>query len=388
MESANSPDLDELVHPRSADHLQLPELSQPLVTAFQLAILAILEASGIVLHAVVGHSSGEIAAAVATGYLTPEQAIKIAYYRGKATSNAIYTAPVGMMAVALGPEAIKPYIDGTSIEVACYNSPQSLTLSGTKSELLELRQRIKEDGYFARLLLVDAAYHSKYMAAVANEYQVLLENHVEWQVSTHNVKRGMKMYSSTTGKTVAEPLGPHYWVSNMLSPVLFSQSVSKMITEQPDGANLLIEIGPSKALSGPVYQISKATSSPIEYISAWNRGSDAAETLLEMAGKLFIRGCPIRLAPFNEDDEPESPTLITDLPNYSWNHSIKYWHESESSIDWRFRKFIHHDLIGSKVLGTPWSRPIWKNVLKISEVTWLRDHLVSFMKSLFLSKLT
>ena len=380
--------LDELVNPRSAEHLQLPELSQPLVTALQLAILAILEASGIMHHAVAGHSSGEIAAAVATGYLTPEQAIKIAYYRGKVTSKAIYTVPVGMMAVALGPEALKPYLDGTSVEVACYNSPQSITLSGIKSELLDLRQRIQEDGHFARLLLVDAAYHSKHMAAVADEYQALLENHVEWQVLVHNVKRDLKMFSSTIGKIVAEPLGPHYWVSNMLSPVLFSQSVNKMITEQPNGVDLLIEIGPSNALSGPIYQISKAASSPIEYIPAWKRGPDAADTLLEMAGKLFIRGCPIRLAPFNEDDEPEPPTLVTDLPNYSWNHSVKYWHESESSVDWRFRKFIHHDLLGSKILGTPWSRPIWKNVLKLSEVTWLRDHLVRFMKFLFLSRLT
>ena len=361
MEITDKSDLDELVNPRSAEHLQLPELSQPLVTAFQLAILAVLEASGIMPCAAVGHSSGEMAAAVATGYLTPEQAIKIAYYRGKATSRAVHKMPVGMMAVALGLEAVRPYLDGTSVEVACYNSPQSITLSGTKSELLELSKKIKQDSHFARILQVDAAYHSKHMAAVGDEYQALLENHVEWQLPAHSVKRNSKMFSSTTGKTVTGPLGPHYWVSNMVSPVLFSQSVNKMITEQPgDGANLLIEIGPSNALSGPVQQISKAASLPIEYISAWKRRPDTADTLLEMAGKLFIRGCPIRLAPYNEDDEPESPTLITDLPNYSWNHSIKYWHESESSIDWRFRKFVHHDLLGSKVLGIPWSRPTWK----------------------------
>jgi acyl transferase domain-containing protein len=68
---------EELVSPRSAEHVRLPEISQPLVTALQLAILA-----GVSCHAVVGHSSGEIAAAVAAGYVTAEQAIKIAYYRG------------------------------------------------------------------------------------------------------------------------------------------------------------------------------------------------------------------------------------------------------------------------------------------------------------------
>ncbi len=56
---------------RSADHLREPEFSQPLVTALQLAILEILNDWGINALAVVGHSSGEIAAAHAAGYLTP-----------------------------------------------------------------------------------------------------------------------------------------------------------------------------------------------------------------------------------------------------------------------------------------------------------------------------
>lgn len=367
---------DELVSPRSAEYLRLPEISQPLVTALQLAILAVFDASGISCSAVVGHSSGEIAAAVAAGYLTLEQAIKVAYYRGKAASGVTYEAPVGMMAAGLGPDAIRPYLGGTSIQIACINSPQGVTLSGNKSELVEMEKKLKEDGYFARLLLVDAAYHSRHMVPVGRKYQDLLEQHVEWPESPDHVVERAIMFSSTTGKTVAEAPGPAYWVKNMVSPVLFSQAVHNMITQETDGVDYLVEIGPSNALSGPVSQIKKAASSSIEYTSAWKRGPEAVQTMLESAGKLFTIGCPIRLAPFNEDDEPNSPVFISDLPNYSWNHSTKYWHEAESSIDWRYRKFIHHDLLGSKILGTPWSRPIWKNVLRISEVTWLRDHLL------------
>ncbi|TGJ78884.1 hypothetical protein E0Z10_g9884 [Xylaria hypoxylon] len=48
---------------RTTEHLQQPEFSQPLVTALQLAILAVLESWGIKATRVVGHSSGEIAAA-------------------------------------------------------------------------------------------------------------------------------------------------------------------------------------------------------------------------------------------------------------------------------------------------------------------------------------
>lgn len=109
--------------------VQHPELSQPLVTALQLALLALFQASNVVPQAVIGHSSREIAAAVAAGYITPEQAILILYYWGKATSEAVYQAPVGMMAVGLGPDHVLSYLEGSTIEIACINSPQSVTLS-------------------------------------------------------------------------------------------------------------------------------------------------------------------------------------------------------------------------------------------------------------------
>ena len=367
---------DELVGPRNADHLRLPEFSQPLVTALQLAILAVFDASGVSCRVTVGHSSGEIAAAVAAGHLTPEQAIKIAYYRGKATSKVTSETVVGMMAAGLGPEAILPYLSDTSIQIACINSPQAVTLSGNKLELVDIERKLKENGHFARLLLVDAAYHSRHMVPVAGKYQNYLEQHIVWPDLSDRTQDCALMFSSTNGKIVCETPGPAYWVSNMVSPVLFSQAVHSMITHETDGVDYLVEIGPSNALLGPVNQIKKAASSSIEYTSAWKRGPEAVQTMLESAGKLFNIGCPMSLSPFNQDDDPSVPSFVSDLPNYSWNHSIKYWHEAESSIDWRYRKFIHHDLLGSKILGTPWSRPIWKNVLKVSEVTWLRDHLL------------
>lgn len=363
---------DELVKPRSAEHMRLPEISQPLVTALQLAILALFDVANIKCQGVVGHSSGEIAAAVAAGHLTPEQAILIAYYRGKATSKAKYETPVGMLAAGLGPDAVVPYLNGTTVTVACINSDKSVTLSGYKSELGEVEKKLKDDGLFARLLLVDAAYHSKHMNLVAGDYQNLLEKHVDWH-HHHPLGKFVTMFSSTTGKTVETPPGPEYWVKNMVSPVLFGPAARNLLTLPERSVDVLIEIGPSNALSGPINQVKKAVSSEVEYVSAWKRGSEAVHTLLESVGKLFIKGCPVRLAPICED-ESGPPMFISDLPNYSWDHSTKYWHESESSKDWRFRKFPHHDLLGSKMLGVPWAKPTWKNTLRLSDVTWMRDH--------------
>lgn len=363
--------LDEITKPRSGEQLKLPEFSQPLVTALQLAMLAVLNKFGVSCEAVVGHSSGEIAAAVAAGTLTPAQAIKIAFYRGKATSNARYDVRVGMLAVGLGVEKVRPYLEKTSVEVACINSPESVTLSGQRSELEVVEKTIKGDGHFARLLQVEAAYHSRYMHVISDEYQNLLENNVEWPETLPEDRR--PMFSSTIGKKVEKVLGPSYWVQNMVSPVLFNQAVKQMIT-QPEGLDLLIELGPSNALAGPLNQIKKAASVQVDYTSAWKRGSDALPTLLGLAGRLFTNGYPIDLTQVNKDSESAPPAFIVDLPNYSWDHSTKFWHESESSKDWRFRKFLHHDLIGTKILGTPWTQPEFKKTIKLSEMPWLRDH--------------
>ena len=369
---------DELTQPRTPEHYRSPQFSQPLVTALQLAILSIFNEAGLSCRASVGHSSGEIAAAVAAGLLCPDQAIKIAYYRGMATSSAVFEEPMGMMAVGLGAQSVQPYVGGSSIQIACVNSPEGVTLSGTKSELCEIEQKLKADGHFVRLLVVDAPYHSRHMQQVAGKYQQLLEKHVEWERhETNDSILACAMCSSTTGKTLSrkEAQDPAYWVENMVSPVLFSQAATDMIPK----VNYLVEIGPSNALSGPVSQIKKAAFSSVEYASAWKRGSGATavHNLLQAAGKLFTAGFPIKLSPFNRDDQEASgkaPVFISDLPNYVWDHSIKYWHESEASSDWRFRKFLHHDLLGSQMLGTPWAQPMWKNVLDVGDSSWLRDH--------------
>lgn len=56
--------------------------SQPLCTALQLGVIILLRSWGVSLTAVLGHSSGEIAAAYAAGLLSIEHAIIVAHYRG------------------------------------------------------------------------------------------------------------------------------------------------------------------------------------------------------------------------------------------------------------------------------------------------------------------
>ena len=141
------------------------ELAQPLCTAIQIALLNQFRRSGIEPMSVVGHSSGEIAAAYAARAISFREAMIISYYRGYVTRKS--SSAGGMAAVGLGADTASKFLqDG--IVIACENSPTSVTLSGDSEHLDKVLTAIKESepDVLARRLKVDLAYHSRTSAAI------------------------------------------------------------------------------------------------------------------------------------------------------------------------------------------------------------------------------
>ena len=115
---------------------------------------------GIRPDAVIGHSSGEIAAAYASGALSLSEAIIVAYYRGYITKKQKLVG--GMAAIGLDMDATSEFlIDG--VVIACQNSPNCTTISGNLLELEKVVGAIKmqRPDVLARQLKVDMAYHSR-----------------------------------------------------------------------------------------------------------------------------------------------------------------------------------------------------------------------------------
>lgn len=139
------------------------ELSQPLCTAVQIAIVDLLASWGITPTIVVGHSSGEIAAAYAAGALTRESALIVAYYRGFVCKN--FNKAGGMAAVGMGTADVQQFLV-PGVGIACENSNSSVTLSGDLTALDLALEKIKahNGATFARRLQVTTAYHSGMLA--------------------------------------------------------------------------------------------------------------------------------------------------------------------------------------------------------------------------------
>jgi acyl transferase domain-containing protein/NADPH:quinone reductase-like Zn-dependent oxidoreductase len=360
--------------------------SQTVCTAIQIALVTLLRDWNVTPEAVIGHSSGEISAAFAAGYLTATEAITIAYYRGLVVTR---LPPTGAMAaIGLGSKESELEILALSLQrylrVACINSPQSTTVSGDSAAIDQLVHVLDERGIFARRLKTDdKAYHSHHMLSVGQEYEQLVSS-IYAKRTTRNSDTTIKMFSSVTGHLGAPKLidTAAYWRRNLESPVLFSDSMEDLLHET---AYHLIELGPHSTLQQPIKQIQesiKVANGVSLYSSTLTRGKDAERTLLEMAGTLFLNHHPIDINSANRLNHREktsrlrnpSNRVIYDLPAYDWNHQTLLWNESRSSALFREREHARHDLLGSRISDAAPQTMQWRNVLKVDEVPWLEDH--------------
>lgn len=200
------------------------------------------------------------------------------------------------------------------------------------------------------------------MTLVGDLYCELIAKHISPRAPR------IPFHSSVKSKVMhdAADFGAKYWQNNLESPVLFHAAVKSLIGS--DERSVHLEIGPHAALSGPLRQIYKETK-PISYVSALIRNKDSVTTFLEAIGQLHSLGVPF-LYP------SESTNVLTDLPAYPWHYEKSYWSETRIMKNWRFRKHLHHDLLGSRTLEGSELTPTWRNVLRVVDVPWLSDHCV------------
>ncbi|KAI1077405.1 hypothetical protein F5B20DRAFT_583402 [Whalleya microplaca] len=378
--------IEELYTGEDLGRIGIADISQPACTAVQIAIVDLLLSWKVKPAAVVGHSSGEISAAYAAGALTLESSIAIAYYRGLAMKTLKQVAPDlrgGMLAAGISAAEAQKLIAETGsceLTIACINSPSSVTISGDEEALGKIERLLENRKLFARRLKVEVAYHSHHMLYASNGY---LENLLNGTLLPDGANPNHSIIfasSLNAGPTNLSDLTATYWVRNMVSPVQFSEALSAMVSmKQSTSIDTLLEIGPHSTLAGPIKQTlaSLDLKTDIRYIPTLVRNQHACTSLLDTACGLWMQAYPIDI---NEANRLQSPELkyrpLTDLPPYPFNHTVNHWHESRLSRDYRFRKEGRHDLLGALVPDSNTIEPRWRNLLRLQDVPWIKDHVV------------
>ncbi|WP_457031946.1 type I polyketide synthase [Kitasatospora sp. P5_F3] len=189
--------------------------------------------------AVLGHSLGEYAAAVAAGALDLDQAAELVATRAELMRN--LPAGGGMLAVGAGPEALAELLAAEpTLALAAVNSPADSVLSGPLDALDRAALRLAGRGLRTRRLDVTRAFHSARMAPVATGLRELADG-------LRPAAPRLPMASTRYGRLLHdEPLDAAYWAGQATEPVLFGAALTALATEV--APTHLVEIGPRPTL--------------------------------------------------------------------------------------------------------------------------------------------
>lgn len=378
---------DEMLAGPDTSRIAEAALSQPLCTAIQIILVDLLQKAGITFATVIGHSSGEISAGYAAGFLSAHDAIRIAYYRGlyaHLAGNNNNGQKGAMLAVGTSWEDAQELLALQAfkgrLSIAAHNSSASVTLSGDADAIVHAKKLFEEEKKFTRLLKVDTAYHSHHMFPCGDLYVDALRA-CGIRVN-HNRSNTCTWFSSVVptakGMEPIQELQDVYWRDNMTNTVMFADAVKNTISSD-EHINLALEIGPHPALQGPAIQnISDVRNAALPYSGVLRRGNDDTEAFSDALGFVWTllgaNGVDLQSYQKTMTGESRPHKLVVGLPSYQWNHGRIHWSESRKSRKTRGRKQAPHELLGAPSSDSNSRDMRWSNVLKVSEIPWLEGH--------------
>jgi len=231
------------------------ENAQPALLLSSSVITHLLKEEGIEPAMVAGHSLGEYSALVAAGSLSMEDALQLVQTRGKLMEEAVPSGE-GAMAAVLGLDAetideVTSEIrdEGEVVDVANYNCPGQIVISGTKAGVDQACERLKEKGAKRALPLnVSGPFHSRLMKPASEKFQQTLEN-----VSVQDAE--VPVFANVTAEPIQEQTRIfELLVEQLYSPVRFEETIKNMMDE---GIDAFVEVGNGKVLSGLIRKVNR-----------------------------------------------------------------------------------------------------------------------------------
>ncbi len=350
--------LEEFMKDEAASRMHETDVAQPANFVLQTALTALWRSWGIEPDAVVGHSTGEAAAACISGALNLEDSLKVCYNRSRLQQTRAGGGK--MLAAALSPGSAQRYLNGEEddVSIAAVNGPGSVTLSGNPSALEKIAAKLEEEDIFNRFTGVDIAYHSCQMDPLEQELSDSLRT---IRASAPRIP----LYSTVTGKRAENAeWGPAYWWKNVRQPVLFYDAINTIVR---DGYFTFLEIGPHPVLSNYIFECLLQRETRGNALSSQHRKKPQREALLSALGRLYINGYPV---PWEKIHPPRSARYIP-LPAYPWQRESMFL-ETEASREDRLGH-SGHALLGVR-LKSP--RPAWEIELNSMYAPYLKDHVV------------
>jgi [acyl-carrier-protein] S-malonyltransferase len=226
------------------------EVAQPAILAASVAAAGALEATGLLPDLVAGHSAGEFAALVVARAMSFEDALRVIIVRAQAMAEAGKKAAGGMAALlGLPAERVREICSETPgvVGLANVNTSDQVVISGEAGAVRAAIENARDAGARRAIpLAVSVAAHSPLMTAAAAKLERAIS-------SVGLLEPVIPFVSSITGDFARSPDEiRRNLVRAMTDPVDWPACIG---TLRKAGADLFVEVGPGRVLSGLVRRI-------------------------------------------------------------------------------------------------------------------------------------
>ena len=274
--------------------------AQPAIGTASLALLAVLERTGLRADAVAGHSFGEITALCAAGMIDRDTALTLAGERARCMEEAAAGSDGAMIAVAAGRERVAPLLHGLDVVLANDNGPEQVVLSGARAAVESAVARLETEGLRVVRLKVASAFHSPVVAEASKSFRTVLEN-------TRFSPAAIPVYANLTAAPYGDSETRDLLAGQIAGTVRFRETIEALYA---DGVRTFVEVGPGAVLTGLAAQCLDGR--PHLAVPFDRRGANGVLSLLDGLGALAVHGVRLDFealwAGFAEERKPKKPS--------------------------------------------------------------------------------
>ncbi|MGS2642122.1 beta-ketoacyl synthase N-terminal-like domain-containing protein [Streptosporangium sp. LJ11] len=304
---------------------------QTMIFVMQLGLARLWNAYGVAPKAVIGHSVGELAAAVTAGAMTVADGARLICRRSRLLRRAEGKGAMVMVDLSFE-EAAERLAGRSDLVAAIASAPGSTVLSGDVAAVEEVVNEWPVEGIVVRRVASDVAFHSPHMDPLA----------VELAAAVADLSFGaprIPMYTTALADPRSTPvLDGAYWAANLRDPV---RLVAATAAAAQDGHRVFLEISPHPVVAHSVSEtLSENGFEDVFVGTSLRRNQPEPLTFLVALGTAHCHGVEVdwsRLQPSGG---------LADLPPYAWQHR-RHWREAYAEDGNRGHDVHSHALLGA-----------------------------------------
>ncbi|MDC0667760.1 non-ribosomal peptide synthetase/type I polyketide synthase [Nannocystis radixulma] len=351
-----------LLHDAPREALDRPAAIQPLLYTLALGLVAAWRELGVEPVAVVGHSLGEVAAAVTAGALPLAEGARIVAHRGRLLQS--LSDPGDIAHVELPEPDLRPRLAawGDRLCVAGVNHPGATVVAGDAGALAELLADLRAHGVFCRPIAMGYASHSRHVDPILPAFRHALAD-------LRPRPTAIPFYSSVTGAlTPGDALGADYWPRSLRQPVRIDRALAALVG---DGRDLLLEIGPHPVLAMALHAAVPAHG---HVAASLQRGAGDPDELRHALADLHLHGFAVDWSRALADLD----AVRVPLPTYPFQRERHWLPPGTARLDLGAAGLarIDHPLVRAGTGLAEHGAHLFTGRLSQAEQPWIADHVL------------